>query len=320
MRLRLPVLLAAALLVTGLAGCLPDGNSNVETCSDGMVYSSERDECVDDASHTDAGTDDASADGDDGESDATPQDTSADTGGDTGEQDTESPPEDTGPQCTAPQMLCGESCVDVQTSAEHCGDCDTPCAAPRTCQGGECKCPSGKEFCDGSCVDFSSDVQNCGGCGDACEGGYVCGDGDCHPNEKIAGVLTAVNEARSTQSDCGTYGEFSAVSPVSGHAKLHLAAQGHADDMADNDFFNHTGSDGSSFSQRISDAGYPGRPVGENIAAAGTDPASVVQRWMDSDGHCRNIMNGTANEIGVGFASNPSSQWGTYWVLKLGRR
>lgn len=311
----------AALLICSialLAGCLTDGNANVNTCSDGTTYSSEMERCVSDA---------ADAGGDDTTSDDTGRDTSStDTGledtsdpVDTGVEDT-SDPVDTGPQCTAPEMACGATCVDVQTSPDHCGDCNQPCTAPRACQSGQCQCADGKTFCNGACVDTTSNALHCGGCGNACQGGYVCGESSCHQNEKIAGVLAAVNQARSTDSNCGAYGDFSAVGSVSGDENLHQAAQGHADDMANNDFFDHVGSDGSSFSKRMRDAGYTGWPVGENIAAGGTDPGSVVQRWMDSDGHCRNIMNGSANEIGVGFARNPSSRWGTYWVLKLGQQ
>jgi uncharacterized protein YkwD len=132
-------------------------------------------------------------------------------------------------------------------------------------------------------------------------------------------VIQALNDHRSTDSNCGTYGDFAAVSPVQGDPLLHQAAQRHADDMSDNNFFDHTGSDDSNFSQRISESGYSGWPVGENIAAGGSDPASVMQRWMDSDGHCRNNMNGSATYVGVGYAYNPSSRYGTYWVLKLAR-
>ncbi len=117
--------------------------------------------------------------------------------------------------------------------------------------------------------------------------------------------------------DCRSEGQWSATGPVEGHELLHLAAQIHADDMADNDFFNHTGSDGSSFSQRIYDTGYNGSPMAENIAAGGTDPASIVDRWLDSDGHCRNLMIPTATEIGVGFTYG--GNWGTLWVLKVAR-
>ena len=145
--------------------------------------------------------------------------------------------------------------------------------------------------------------------------GESCEEGLCPDEAIIEGVLQAVNEARSSETDCGQYGVLPAVGPVTGDALLHQASHAHTIDMRDNDFFSHTGSDGSSFSQRINDTGYSGSPVGENIAGGGTEPAGVVARWIDSDGHCRNIMNGSANQIGVGYVSG--GQWGSLWTLKL---
>ncbi len=162
------------------------------------------------------------------------------------------------------------------------------------------------------CVEENS---GSGGGGGSTDIGETCEEGLCPDEAIIEGVLEAVNEARSTETDCGQYGVLPAVGPVTGDAFLHQASHAHTIDMRDNDFFSHTGSDGSSFSQRINDTGYSGSPVGENIAGGGTEPAGVVARWIDSDGHCRNIMNGSANQIGVGYVSG--GQWGSLWTLKL---
>lgn len=179
-------------------------------------------------------------------------------------------------------------------------------------------CGASLTSCDGVCVDLMKTAAHCGQCNEPCSGGEVCSAGQCHSNEKIAGVLEHVNLARAQDQNCGQHGDRPAVGAVAGHALLHEASQRHADDMLANNFFSHTGSDGSSFSQRIRDTGYPGSPVGENIAGGDQDPARVVQRWMNSDGHCRNIMNGSATEIGVGYSVG--GPWGSYWVLKLARR
>ncbi|MBX3275931.1 MAG: hypothetical protein KF729_37090 [Sandaracinaceae bacterium] len=40
--------------------------------------------------------------------------------------------------CPAGEEACGGACVDVSTSAEHCGTCNTPCAAPRACRARAC--------------------------------------------------------------------------------------------------------------------------------------------------------------------------------------
>lgn len=135
---------------------------------------------------------------------------------------------------------------------------------------------------------------------------------------EIAGVIAAMNAIRAEPQNCGQHGDFAAVPPITGNSQLHEASLRHAIDMAENGFFSHTGSDGSSFSQRISESGYPGSPVAENIAGGGREAAGVVDRWLNSDGHCRNLMTNRGTEIGVGFVEG--GQWGTLWVLKVGRQ
>lgn len=89
--------------------------------------------------------------------------------------------------------------------------------------------------------------------------------------------------------------------PLRVNLQLVAAAQGHSEDMAFNDFFSHTGSDGSSPWDRMADAGYQWREAGENIAAGYTSPQSVMNGWMNSEGHRNNILNCSFEEIGVGY-------------------
>jgi hypothetical protein len=52
----------------------------------------------------------------------------------------------------------------------------------------------------------------------------------------------------------------------------------------------HTGSDGSSFAQRIAATGYNTFPQSENVAGGYNSALDVVLAWMCSDGHHKNIM------------------------------
>lgn len=88
---------------------------------------------------------------------------------------------------------------------------------------------------------------------------------------------------------------------VTMEARLRAAAQGHSADMALNDFFSHTGSDGSSPWDRIHAQGYWYSTAGENIAAGYSSPESVVAGWMNSSGHRANILNCAFVHIGVGY-------------------
>jgi uncharacterized protein YkwD len=106
------------------------------------------------------------------------------------------------------------------------------------------------------------------------------------------------------------------------HDTLIQVAQAHAQDMADSDIFDHTGSDGRSSFQRLRDAGYNYRLAAENIAAGAKTPAEVVSLWMDSPGHRDNILNCALRETGVGYVAEPNDllKYGTYWVQTFGTR
>lgn len=45
---------------------------------------------------------------------------------------------------------------------------------------------------------------------------------------------------------------------------------------------------------------------------------AVVAAWLDSPGHCLNIMNATFSELGAGSAENPASTYGIYWAQNFG--
>ena len=83
--------------------------------------------------------------------------------------------------------------------------------------------------------------------------------------------------------------------------QISAAAQAHSQDMALNDFISHTGSDGSSFGQRLTRAGYSWSLAAENIAAGQSTPAAIVAAWMGSPSHRANILNCALHDIGVGY-------------------
>ena len=60
------------------------------------------------------------------------------------------------------------------------------------------------------------------------------------------------------------------------NGKLIAAAIGHTLDMVNNDFFSHTGSDGSSLGSRVTDEKYEWNSVGENIASGQRNVQSVM--------------------------------------------
>jgi uncharacterized protein YkwD len=111
------------------------------------------------------------------------------------------------------------------------------------------------------------------------------------------------------------------------HDKLKTAAQRHANDMANNNFFSHTGSNGSTFITRVDTTGYNWVMLGENIAAGYSTPRGVVDGWMNSPGHRANILNCGFREIGVGYVYQANDKFPSagapyryYWVQEFGTR
>ena len=133
--------------------------------------------------------------------------------------------------------------------------------------------------------------------------------------------LDAVNQARSVGLVCGST-PYGPAPPVSWSENLAMAAYLHSEDMVLNNFFSHTGSDGSSAGERISRQGYPWRTYGENIAVGYPTVSSVIQGWLGSEGHCRNLMNPAFTEIGAGYAIGPygGNPAARYWTIDLADR
>lgn len=57
-----------------------------------------------------------------------------------------------------------------------------------------------------------------------------------------------------------------------------------------------------------------GRGVGENIAAGATSPAKVMEMWMNSPGHRKNILDPNYKELGVGYTYHNGTEYQHYWV------
>lgn len=102
-------------------------------------------------------------------------------------------------------------------------------------------------------------------------------------------LLDLVNQDRASEG----------LDPVCLNAKLLEAAKIHNDDMINNDFFSHTGSDNSAPWDRVSAVGYPWVTVGENIAWGQTSVESVHNAWMNSPGHRANILNSDFKQMGI---------------------
>ena len=156
------------------------------------------------------------------------------------------------------------------------------------------------------------DSIDSGGDGSEIEGGDTPTSG-CQLTPSEENMLDQVNQARSQARDCGST-HYPATEPLSWNCKLQQAALSHSRDMAENNFFSHTGSDGGNPGLRINAQDYFARNWGENIAAGYPTIESATGAWLNSPGHCRNIMNSAYKEVGIALVENFNSDYNYYWT------
>lgn len=113
-------------------------------------------------------------------------------------------------------------------------------------------------------------------------------------------VLTEVNKFRAQNS----------LPPLSNSTQLQQAAQRHSDNMAVSSTMSHNCTDGTTFSQRISQSGYIWRSIAENVAAGQTSAQQVMQAWINSPGHRANMLKSDVKDAGIGYNNR-------YWTLDL---
>lgn len=127
-------------------------------------------------------------------------------------------------------------------------------------------------------------------------------------------ILTDINRVRLSNG----------LAPLAFNPMLEKAAQRHSDDMATKGFVDHTGSEGSSPGDRISEAGYPAwtgtRAWGENVYAGGQGFGEALDFFVNDDAQRRNLLNPRYREIGIGAtaATNAAGERIVYWTLTLG--
>lgn len=143
---------------------------------------------------------------------------------------------------------------------------------------------------------------------------------DTPPAGDLAVLFELVNRARATARTCGSK-SMPAADPVAWDSDIAEAARLHAQDMADKNYFEHDSLDGRSFVDRIEATAYDGYPGGENIAMGFRTPQDVLQGWLNSPGHCANLMDNDFVDMGLGFASRTDAGYTmptTYWVQDFG--
>ena len=87
--------------------------------------------------------------------------------------------------------------------------------------------------------------------------------------------------------------------------------------MATNDFFGHTGSDGSNPLYRMRKAGYP-LAGDEVLSIVSGEPAEVLAAWMATSAERDILMDPAFVHIGVAYVSTSDATHEHYWTVKVG--
>ena len=131
-------------------------------------------------------------------------------------------------------------------------------------------------------------------------------------NVKAGELLDMVNQVRVNGCNCGST-FMPPVAALTWNDELGKAAFAHSEDMKTNNYFSHTGSDNSNAGERVTKEGYTWTTCGENIAWGQTSEQLVMNSWLKSEGHCKNIMNKAFKEMGAGRSDN-------YWTQVFGTK
>ncbi|WP_299093390.1 CAP domain-containing protein [uncultured Metabacillus sp.] len=94
--------------------------------------------------------------------------------------------------------------------------------------------------------------------------------------------------------------------------ELSKVAREKSADMQRNNYFSHTSPTYGSPFDMMKKFGITYKTAGENIAKGQRTPQEVVNAWMNSEGHRKNILSSNYTHIGVGYVAE-----GNYWTQQF---
>lgn len=236
-------------------------------------------------------------------------------------------PPEPAPQCGDGVVDVGETCDPASTCVTTCDDgdactidamsgaaatCDVACSyAPVTsCIDGDGCCPSG---CTGSQDDD---------CASQPPPPLDCTDDSTWPEawKLLEDEIFAETNRRRTDPAgqmCGST-HYPPQQPLEFDARLREAARCHLVDMTENNFFSHTGTDDSRVGIRVDRTGYYWQYVGENLAAGNETAEKIVDQWINSETHCKNLMKAPYEDLGVGYMYHDDTTYLDYQAQVFG--
>ncbi|WJW99940.1 CAP domain-containing protein [Priestia aryabhattai] len=119
-------------------------------------------------------------------------------------------------------------------------------------------------------------------------------------------VVDLVNQEREKQG----------LKPLTLNKKLSDVARTKSKDMMDKGYFDHNSPTYGSPFDMMKQFGIEYTTAGENIAKGQQSPEDVMNAWMNSVGHRKNILNPDFTEIGVGYVKGDTTYWTQQFIGK----
>lgn len=120
-------------------------------------------------------------------------------------------------------------------------------------------------------------------------------------------VIRATNKAREARG----------LDPLKMNIALVIAAQKKANDMVNAGYFGHTAPVGTKYWNYMTDAGYPFKSAGENLAFRYKNTSLLLKEWLKSSGHRANVLGAQFTDIGVGMAYGEHNGLKGWYVVEL---
>ena len=125
---------------------------------------------------------------------------------------------------------------------------------------------------------------------------------------RLQAIVDAMNRERVSRG----------LEPLRLDAQLSAAAEDRARDMMSKHYFSHVSPDGTDPFTWVSREGYEWSTIGENLATGYRGASSVVDGWMHSDGHRRNILGASFRDVGIAIIdASPVRGYGGPLVVAL---
>lgn len=125
-------------------------------------------------------------------------------------------------------------------------------------------------------------------------------------------IISEVNKLRAKGCYCGGVYQ-KPVGPVIWSDTLYRSAMSHAKEMAKYKFFSHFSRSGKDIGQRLTQIGYPWKVVGENIAEGQKQFSQAMEDWIESETHCKMLMDKRVDEMAV-------ARYKRFWVQHFGKQ